>query len=110
MSWKIEFFDEKVEKSIKEWPESLLAKFTWISEIIETFGPAEIGMPHVKAMGKGLFEIRVKASAGIGRALICTVRGKVVVILNGFVKKTQKTPLGELALAKKRMAEVRKNG
>ena len=67
--------------------------------MIETFGPAEVGMPHIKPMGQGLFEIRVKACEGIGRALYCAVKGKVVIILNGFIKKTQKTPANEIALA-----------
>lgn len=110
MSWKIVFYDEKVETSIKKWPIKVLAKFIWVSELIEKFGPTELGMPHIKVLGKGLLEIRVKAKDGAGRALFCTVRGKVIVILNGFIKKTQKTPSRELALASKRMVEVKKNG
>ena len=109
MLWKIEFYDEKVKANIKEWPAGILAKFIWVSDAIEKVGPADIGMPHIRALGQGLFEIRVKAREGIGRAIFCTVKGKVVIILNGFIKKTQKTPPGEIALAKKRMAEVKKN-
>lgn len=109
MPWKIEFYDKKVEECIKEWPAGILAKFIWISDVIAKFGPAEVGMPHVKAMGQGLFEIRVKASEGIGRAMFCTVKGKNVIVLNGFIKKTQKTPSSEIALAKKRMVEVKNN-
>jgi phage-related protein len=110
MAWKIEFYDKKVEESVKEWPKDILAKFIWVTEMIETFGPAEVGMPHIKPMGQGLFEIRVKACEGIGRALYCAVKGKVVIILNGFIKKTQKTPANEIALARKRMTEVKNNG
>jgi hypothetical protein len=62
MPWKIEFYDEKVEDSIKDWPKGIKAKFLWLSNVIEQFGPAEIGTPHIEPMGKGLFEIRVKAS------------------------------------------------
>ncbi|MFA5306763.1 MAG: type II toxin-antitoxin system RelE/ParE family toxin [Candidatus Babeliales bacterium] len=108
MRWTIEFYDKKVEASIKDWPEGILAKFVWISAVIEEAGPADVGMPHIKALGQGLFEIRVKGKEGIGRALFCTIRGRVVVVLNSFIKKTQKTPPSELALAKKRMAEVKK--
>jgi phage-related protein len=110
MRWTIEFYDKKVETSIKEWPGGILAKFVWISAIITETGPADVGIPHIKALGQGLFEIRVKGKEGIGRALFCIIRGKVVVVLNGFIKKTQKTPPNEMALAKKRMAEVKKNG
>ena len=42
-------------------------------------------------MGDGLFEIRAKGQEGIGRALFCTVVGKRIVILHGFIKKTEKT-------------------
>lgn len=107
MLWKIEFYSKKVENSIKEWPEGMLAKFTWVSDAIEKFGPEDVGMPHVKPLGQGLFEIRIKAKEGIGRAIFCTIKGKVVIVLNDFIKKTQKTPPSEIALAKKRMAEVK---
>lgn len=109
MSWKIEFYDSKVEKSIEEWPIKIRAKFTLITELIEEFGPNEIGMPHTRPLGKGLFEIRAKGNEGIGRALFCVIKGKVVIILNGFIKKTQKTPLKEIELARKRMIEVKKD-
>src|SRR5271157_2224753 len=106
MLWKIEFYNKKVEDSIKEWPAGILAKFAWISDAIEKFGPADVGMPHVRPLGQGLFEIRVKAKEGIGRAIFCTINGKVVIVLNNFIKKTQKTPTNEIALARKRMTEV----
>lgn len=110
MTWKIEFYDKKVANSIKEWPESILSKFLWIVGIIEQFGPVEIGMPYVKAMGQGLLEIRTKGKDGIGRAIFCTVAGKKIIILNAFIKKTEKTPQSEIDLAKKRMTMVKKNG
>ena len=107
MSWKIGFYNKKVEVSIEEWPSNIFTKFLWIADLIKQFGPADVGMPHIKSLGKGLFEIRVKANEGIGRALFCIIEGKVVIILNGFVKKTQKTPAKELELAYKRMKEVK---
>ena len=39
----------------------MLAKFIWVSEIIEAVGPKELGMPHVKTLGKRLLKIRIKA-------------------------------------------------
>ena len=86
------------------WP---FSKFIWVSELIKKFGPDDVGMPHIKPLGKGLFEVRVKAKEGIGRALYCTIEGELVTILNGFVKKTQKTPAKELELAYTRMKEVK---
>jgi phage-related protein len=109
MRWKIEFYDVKIMKSIRQWPVYISAKFTRIVDLIEEFGPENIGMPHIKALGQGLFEIRVKAVEGIGRAFFCIVKGKVIIILNEFIKKTQKTPQKEIDLAKKRMREVKDN-
>jgi phage-related protein len=57
-------------------------------------------------MGRGLFELRLKATEGIGRVLYCTVSGRRIVVLHQFVKKTQKTPAREIALARKRMKEL----
>ena len=67
MKWLINFYDSKVMQSILEWPPSIKAKFLWIAELIEEFGPSEIGMPHIKSLSKGLFEIRAKGKEGIGQ-------------------------------------------
>jgi phage-related protein len=58
-------------------------------------------------MGDGLFEIRAQGPEGIGRAFFCTLLGSRVVILHGFVKKTQATPAKELNLARARLREVK---
>ncbi len=109
MRWKIEFYDIKVMKSIRQWPVGIGAKFAKIAALIEEFGPEGVGMPHIKSLGQGLFEIRVKATEGIGRAFFCGIKGKVIIILNEFIKKTQKTPQKEIDLAKKRMKEIKDN-
>jgi phage-related protein len=53
-----------------------------------------------------LFEIRARGQEGIGRAFFCTMVGKRVVILHGFIKKTQATPPNEIKIARKRMKEI----
>ena len=88
-------------------PEGILANFLHIAELIEEFGP-KIGMPYTRSTGSGLFEIRAKGKEGIARALYCNLTGKELVIVNAFIKKSQKTPRKELALARKRMKEVLK--
>jgi phage-related protein len=75
------------------------------AEIIEEYGPS-IGKPYTAPMGRGLFEIRAKGKEGIGRSLFCTIKGKEIVILNSFIKKTQKTPKKEIDKARKRMLEI----
>jgi phage-related protein len=57
-------------------------------------------------MGQGLLEIRAKGKEGIGRAFFCTIVENEIVILHAFVKKTDKTPKNELAVARQRKKEV----
>ena len=66
-------------------------------------------MPHSRAMGSGLFELRPRGREGIGRALYCYVSGQRVVVLHAFLKKTRTAPQRDLRIARKRMKEV-KNG
>lgn len=68
-----------------------------------------IRMPHSRAMGDGLFELRPRGVEGIGRVFYCFMVQQRIVILHAFIKKTQITPAREIALARKRMKEV-KNG
>jgi phage-related protein len=107
MKWNISFYDQRVMKEIENWPIGIKAKFTWIVDLIEDVGPTDVGMPHIKAMKKGLFEIRSQGKEGIGRAFFCIKKGKVIIILSGFIKKTQKTPQKELDLAIKRMEGIK---
>ncbi len=66
-----------------------------------------VGMPLCRPMGQGLWEVRTELpSSRIARVLICLDEG-VLVALHGFIKKTQKTPDDELALARKRMKELK---
>lgn len=76
-------------------------------DLIEQFGPA-LGKPHTSPMGSGMFEIRAKGKEGIGQSLFCSVSGNEIVILHSFIKKTQKTPKKDLALARRRMKELKK--
>ena len=66
-----------------------------------------VGMPLCRAMGQGLWEIRTALpSHRIARVLLCLHEGGLVA-LHGFIKKTQKTPDDELALARKRQKELK---
>ena len=65
-----------------------------------------LGMPYCRSLGNGLWEVRSNLTDGkIGRVIFCVVRAQMV-LLHGFVKKTQKTPAQDLKLATKRMKEV----
>ncbi len=64
-------------------------------------------MPHTRAMGGGLFELRIQAQEGIARVFYCTLIGDRIVVLHQFIKKSDKTPTKELEVARKRMKEIR---
>ena len=76
---------------------------------MEEHGP-DLGIPRTRAMGKGLFETRVKGMEGIGRAFFCTMVTHRIVVLHGVIKKTEKTPEKDLMVAGKRMKEVLRHG
>jgi phage-related protein len=73
---------------------------------MEVYGP-DLGMPHIRAMSDGLFELRLKAAEGIARVLYCTLAGPRVVMLHQFIKKSDKTPRKELKIGRNRMKEVK---
>ncbi len=68
---------------------------------------AQVREPHVKHLQGPLWEIRLSGRAGIARALYVTMREQRVIVVRAFVKKTQKTPRGEIALALARLKDVR---
>lgn len=65
-----------------------------------------IGMPVVRKMEPGLWEVRSRIPEGIARVLF-TIVGTEMVLLHGFVKKSQATPKADLDLAMLRMNETR---
>ncbi len=91
---------------------------TWLKELTaedrrrvgEDIATAEfgwpLGMPLCRSLGKGLFEIRSDISdKRIARVIFAVFEGRMV-LLHGFVKKSQKTPKAELELARKRQKEI----
>ncbi len=106
MDWTITYYSELVQNEILALPAGFLARFLRYTDRIELYGP-DLGMPHTRAMGEGLFELRLKAAEGIARVFYCTMIGKRIVMLHQFTKKTGKTPPRELAIARRRLKEVK---
>jgi phage-related protein len=65
-----------------------------------------IGMPVVRKLDSSLWEIRTILEQGIAR-VVFTVFQNEIVLLHGFIKKSQKTPKEDLDLAKKRMKNLK---
>jgi phage-related protein len=104
-NYSIEYFHPRVQREIESWPVGILAAFARMVELLMEFGP-NLRMPHSRAMGGGLYELRPRGREGIGRVFYCFVVGRRAVILHAFVKKTQDIPKQELRIARKRMKEV----
>ncbi len=105
MKWKIEFFNEKIEKETLSFPPKILAKLIHIFEMIEIVG-VKLGEPYTKPIKDGLFEIRVKGKEGIARCIYCYQKNRTIIILHSFIKKSQKTPKKEIEIALARKKEV----
>lgn len=73
---------------------------------IIAFSP-NLGEPHTKPFGGGLFELRLKGAEGIARVFYCTLVGRRIVMLHSFVKKSDKTPPHEREIAEARMKKVK---
>ena len=90
-------------------PVTLQARYLHLTARMRIFG-ADLGLPHTRAMGDGLFELRLKGAEGIARVFYCTLVGKKIVMLHHFIKKSDKTPKRELIVAIRRMQEVKACG
>ena len=65
------------------------------------YGGYELREPYSKSLGDGIFELRAKVGSDITRVLYFFVINGKAVLTNGFVKKTRKTPVSEIKMAKK---------
>jgi phage-related protein len=104
-SWQITYYKARVQRDIWAMPADIVADYLRLTEVMTLYG-ANLRMPHSRAMGGGLFELRPKGPEGIGRVFYCTQVGKTIVVLHSFVKKTQETPDTEMRLARKRLKDV----
>ena len=107
MQFTITFYDEALEAQVLALPKTLLARYLSLADRMVISGPP-LGEPHTKAMGDGLFEMRLKGAEGIARVLYCTMAGRRIVVLHSFIKKTDKIPAKDLNLARNRLKELKK--
>ena len=105
MTWQVEYFHPRVLAEVEAWPVDILADYARLVELLVEHGP-NLRMPHSRGMGDGLFELRPKGKAGIGRAFYCFLRGRQIVVVHAFIKKTRQTPDRDLKLARKRVKEL----
>ena len=108
MAWTIDYYSEDVRLEIDALPVGIRASYARLTELLEEFG-LELRMPHSRAMGGGLFELRPRGREGIARLFYCTKVGMKIIILHSFIKKTNETPKRELDIARRRQREVCKS-
>ncbi len=107
MDHTITYYSEAVQEQILELPDSLAARYVVLTRRMVAIGP-NLGEPHTKAFGDGLFELRLKAAEGIARVFFCVLVGKRIVMLHSFVKKSTRTPVREREIAEARMKEIKR--
>ena len=89
-----------VEEFLDSLPIKMRIKAIDSLDLLEQYGN-QLRMPYSKALNDCLFELRIKFSSDISRIFYFFYVGNKIVVTNGFVKKTQKTPQTELAKAQK---------
>ena len=67
MAFEIEYFHERVLAEIESWPVNVLADYARLVELLAKYGPS-LRLPHSRAFGNELFELRPRGRVGIGRA------------------------------------------
>lgn len=103
--FRIDYFSETVRLDVDRLPLTIRAKYAAYVIRMQRFGP-NLGMPHSPAMGDGLFELRIKGAEGIARVFYCVVIERRIVMLHSFIKKSQATPVRELAVARRNKKEI----
>lgn len=106
MTWIVELLDARVRDELEALPADMKARFRRIVELIQGHGLEQMREPHVKHLEGPLWEMRITGKDGISRAIYVTAKGRRVVVVRVFVKKTQKTPRREIDLALERAKEV----
>ncbi len=107
VDYSIEYYSEAVQEEILSLPDTMAARYIVLTRRMVVLGP-HLGEPHTKAFGDGLFELRLKGAEGIARVFFCTLVGRRIVMLHGFVKKSDKTPVRDREIAESRLKEVKR--
>ena len=110
--FEVEYFEKEdgtypAEEFILSQDVKMRAKLFRLLELLEEKGNT-LREPYSKSLDDGIFEIRAKQGSNITRVLYFFYIGNKIIMTNGFIKKSQKTPPSEIDLAKKYRAEYEK--
>jgi phage-related protein len=101
-TWTVELHP-LAEPELQALPADMRARFLRIAEMLEGFGPHQVGLPHVRPLEGKLWEMRMQGRDGISRAVYAAIHGRRLVVLHVFIKKTQTTPRKALDTARARL-------
>src|ERR1051326_6284426 len=104
--WRVEVLNEIVRPETEAVPLDVRAHLAHIIDMMVAVGPERMRTPHVKPLRDKLWEMRMHGRDGIARAIYIAAKGRRIVILHAFVKKTQKTPPQAIRLALSRAKEL----
>ena len=96
--------DKPVEDFLDSLEPKMRAKLVGILQILQEKGNS-LREPYTKHLDDGIFEVRAKVGNNISRTLFFFMVGKKIILTNGFIKKSQKTPPQEIEIAKERRAD-----
>ena len=74
-AWTVETLKETVDEELETLPADMKARFVRVSEPIETFGPFNVGMPHIRPLSQKLWEMRARVRTGLHAAFMWLLRG-----------------------------------
>ena len=109
MNFQVEFYEQKdgtqpVRDFILSLDKKMIAKILDTIKLLQDHG-YQLREPYSKHIDDGIFELRIKIGSNISRVLYFFYIGQYIILTNGFIKKTQKTPTNEIIKAKKYRAD-----
>ncbi len=104
--WKVKILNDNVEREILALPKDMRSRLTRFIQIIIEHGFEALPREATKHLEGKLWELRIKGKDGISRVIYVTATEKQVILLRAFVKKSQKTPINELEIARNRIKEL----
>jgi phage-related protein len=107
MQWTVLALNSVIESEIEALPADMRARLARLSLLIEQVSFEALPRDTVKHLEDKLWEMRLTGKDGISRAIYVTTTGKRMIIVRAFIKKTQKTPSKELAIARLRAKDVK---
>lgn len=105
-NWGVGFYknirgDEIIQDFIRRQDKQTKSKIARSIDLISKYGP-DLGLPHSRYMGYGIYELRIQGKNAVRIFYIAITANREVVFIHAFKKKTQKTPVKELKIAKNR--------